>query len=127
MSADARARILSALKSSPAKPALQDPAPGLKADAGLDSVPLVDTFCAKVTEQTGIVCRAGSAEAAVQTLSEIFEAQGVSRAIVSTDPVISSLDLVPRACAKGLSLSSQAAYTDREAFRQAVFENADVG
>ena len=127
MSSDARAQILSALKASPARPAPQDPAPGLKVDAGLASHSLVDAFCSKVTEQTGIVCRAGGPQEATERLSEIFEAHGLSRAIASADPVISSLDLVPRGCARGLALSSQAAYTGREAFRQAVFENADAG
>lgn len=127
MPPDARTRILSALKAAPVRSAPPDPAPDLKADAGLESHRLVDTFCAKLAEQTGIVCRAGGPEEAAETLSEIFETHGLSRAVTSADPVITSLDLLQRGCAKGLALFSQSAYTEREAFRQAVFENADAG
>ena len=127
MPQDTRTRILSALKAAPVRSAPPDPAPDLKADAGLASGSLVDVFCSKVAEQTGIVCRASSPEAAVETLAEIFAAHGLGRAVTSADPVIRSLDLVPRGRGRGLALSSQSAYTDREAFRQAVFENADAG
>ena len=127
MPQDARTRILSALKAAPVRSAPPDPAPGLKAEAGQAGGSLVDVFGSKVTEQTGIVCRANGPEAAAETLAEIFETHGISRAIASTDPVIRSLDLVPRGCARGLALSSQSAYSGREAFRQAVFEEADAG
>jgi L-lactate dehydrogenase complex protein LldG len=126
MKNSARDEILARLeagsrRSIPPRPVL----PPLR-ELSLDLDGLITRFSENLTAQGGVVYRATDAQALLTTLWEILRAEGVRRAVLSSDDVVRSLDLPTWGRDKGLALVPVGAHKDQPAYREAVFQ-ADAG
>jgi L-lactate dehydrogenase complex protein LldG len=87
---------------------------------------LVNRFSQNLTLQGGVVHRATGTKALLKTLGDILLAEGVRRAVLSSDEAVRSLDLPTWGKDKGLALVPVRALKDQPAYREAVFQ-ADAG
>ena len=126
MKNSARDEILARLEAGSRRPV--PPRPGLPPlrELSLDREGLVSRFSESLTVQGGVVHRAAGTQALLTTLGDILLAEGVRRAVLSSDVVVRSLDLPAWGKDKGLALDPIEALKDRTSYREAVFQ-ADAG
>lgn len=122
-----RERILRALRMAPAKTVPGSPEGRVREVTAADGGGLADMFCGKLAEQTGLIYRSRGSGDAVSCLCGIFREHRIDSAVTSCDPVIEELDLVERGRREGLCLFVQNSFSERDAFREAVFDKADAG
>jgi len=128
MSNPTRDRILSRLyKAQSSAPPFNEPErPPLPAEQMAGEF-LVDSFKALIEAQGGCFERASGNDGVLKVLADVFNRKGISRAMASTDRVISELDLPKWAKQKGFTITTQKNYEDRSAFKRAVFTEVDAG
>ncbi|MBN1381451.1 MAG: lactate utilization protein [Deltaproteobacteria bacterium] len=127
MSQSAREEILAKLKAAPkAKPAGRPSMPPLT-ELSWDPDQLIANFMANLTAQTGVVHRVKDEIDAKAKLAEIAAEEGLTTVIVSTDAVVAPLNLTEWGKEKGIKVLTAKDYTDRDAYKDAVFMEAQAG
>lgn len=129
MSTDAREWILSRLKSAPGRGLglpQRPPLPPLS-NLGSDRARLLETFRQKLEVVKGEFHQVEDREALYAKLEELFQANGVRRAVAADDSVLAPLDLARWAAGIGVELRTPAGFADPTAFKEALFREADVG
>ncbi|MFW5874914.1 MAG: LutC/YkgG family protein [bacterium] len=127
MSSAAREQILDILRQSPAGRAIQGPARDQCRPEVPDEAGLIEAFCTRVAEQTGIVYEHDPEQDIGGTLARICREHGISTLISSRCRHLSAAGLPGAAENAGLNIATQADFTDRRKFTDAVFDNADAG
>ena len=129
MSNPTRDRILRRLyKAQSSAPPFNEPErPPLPAEQMAGGQLLVDRFKTLIEAQGGCFERASGNDGVLKVLADVFNRKGISRAMASTDSVISELDLPKWAKQKGFTITTQKNYEDRSAFKRAVFTEVDAG
>ena len=127
MAKTAREDILTKLKAAPVSaPGPRPHMPPLH-EMSWDREQMVDHFIHHFTTQTGVAARVKGKAAVVETLASICREEGIEILIKSTDPVVNDLDLLPWAEEAGLTLLDAGQFKGREAYKQAVFTQAQAG
>ncbi len=124
---NAREEILARLRSAPptsvpARPELP-PAKELALDAGQ----LVARFEEQLAAQGGIALRVADEAALLIKLEEILRQESVTRAMASTDAVLSPLGLEGWGRKAGIEILTPTAYSDRDDYTRAVFDQVQAG
>jgi L-lactate dehydrogenase complex protein LldG len=124
---NAREEILARLKSAPpasvpARPELP-PARELALDAGQ----LVARFEEQLAAQGGIAIPAADESALLVKLEEILHQEAVTRAIASTDAVLSPLGLEGWGRTVGIEIVTPPAFSDRDGYTRAAFDQVQAG
>jgi L-lactate dehydrogenase complex protein LldG len=88
---------------------------------------LVNRFAEMFTAETGIVYRAKDSDQALETLTEIAKQEGLKSVMVSTDIVVTSLDLPAWGNKNAVNVMSPKDFKGRDDFKDAVFDDADAG
>ncbi|MFW6011729.1 MAG: LutC/YkgG family protein [Desulfosalsimonas sp.] len=127
MTGSVRDQILEKLRNSPVGPQRREPDISRCRPEVPDKDGLVEAFCAKVAEQTGIVYEHDPAHNIGDTLARICREHGISRIVSSSDKNLSESGFPGAAENTGLEISTQADFPDRPSFTDAVFEHADAG
>ncbi len=127
MQSSIRDKILARLKGGDPGSLAPRPALPVMAEAGMDHDRLVDRFVDQLSAQAGIVHRPAGPSQFQDTLDRIFKSEAVSRAMVSTDAVLSSLNLHQWAQSAGYELVHSGSYADRQAYTRAVFDEVQIG
>lgn len=106
----------------PARP----PVPIL-AELGWGTETLIEKFTENLVLQTGVVHRVADRAGALEKLTEIARAEGWKAVMASTDDVLAPFDLAAWGRANGVEVLTAADFTDRDAFKDAVFDRVDAG
>lgn len=109
------------------RPFIESERPPTPAEQMADEQLLADRFKTLIEAQGGCLERASGNDEVLKVLADIFNRKGISRAMASTDRVISPLDLPGWAKETGFSITTQKNYEDRTAFKRAVFTEVDAG
>ncbi len=124
---NAREEILTRLKSVPpaAVPCRPDlpPARELTLDAGQ----LVARFEDQLAAQGGVAIRAADQAVLLTKLEEILRQEAVTRAMISTDAVLFPLALEDWGRQAGIEILTPTAYSDRDGYTRAVFDQVQAG
>lgn len=88
---------------------------------------LVDKFKACIEAQGSSFERAADDDGVLAVLADVFQREGISRAMASTDRIVAPLDLPGWANQAGFTINTQNDYEDRIAFKRAVFTEVDAG
>ncbi|MGQ9695765.1 MAG: LutC/YkgG family protein [Thermodesulfobacteriota bacterium] len=123
----AREEIIQKLKQAPAEPIAPRPVLPPLAELSMTQEELVKRFTERLVEETGIVYRVKNYAEALAQLTEIAQAENLKKVMVSTDEVISQLNLSSWAANKGIKLMTPLDYATRDSFKDAVFLEADAG
>lgn len=123
----AREEIIQKLKQAPAEPIAPRPVLPPLAELSMTQEELVKRFTERLVEETGIVYRVKNYAEALAQLTEIAQAENLKKVMVSTDEVISPLNLSSWASNKGIKLMTPLDYATRDSFKDAVFLEADAG
>ena len=127
MIVSAREHILSRLRSAPRKRTPpRPPIPPLR-ELAMEREALVRVFTENLESETGVVYRTKSRKGLLRKLGEVLGEEDVKRAIVTTDDVVAPLNLAGWGKKKGIAITTPADYPDREAFKDAVFLEAEAG
>ena len=128
MNDSTRDQILSRLykAQSTARQSIQPERPLLPADH-MDGELLVDRFKALLEAQGGCFERASGNDGVLEVLADVFNRKKISRAMATTDQVISPLDLPRWAKQTGFAITTQRNYEDRAAFKRDLFTEVDAG
>lgn len=127
MTGSVRDQILEKLRNSPAGPQHREPDILRCRPEVPDKDGLVEAFCAKVTDQTGIVYEHDPAFNIGDTLGRICGEHGISRIVSSCCRTLLKAGLPGAAENAGLEILTQADFSDRRAFTDAVFGYAEAG
>jgi L-lactate dehydrogenase complex protein LldG len=127
MPSDARKEILSRLRSAPRRGVPPRPALPPLPDLSFDRERMIDKFSSDLTALAGSVHRVRSRPEALDRLTEVAREEDLTRVVVSSDPLIASLDLADWGRRTGIRVFSAADYGDRDSFRRAVFDEAQAG
>lgn len=123
----AREEILKKLKTAGKKAVPSRPdMPGLN-ELSLTGEELVAKFTREVTAQSGVVHRVEDKRSALARLTAIVQAEGISTVMVSTDDVVTALNLPAWGRKIGVKVLNSRDFTDRDSFKCAVFEKAQAG
>jgi len=123
----ARNEILKRLKAAPKKNIPIRPfLPPLK-EASLGKEGLVNKFSEMFTAETGIVYRTKNNDQALEKLTEIAKQEGLKSVMVSTDNVVTSLDLPAWGNKTGVKVMSPKDFKGRDDFKDAVFDRVEAG
>lgn len=123
----AREEIIQKLKQAPAEPIAPRPVLPPLAELSMTQEELVKRFTERLVEETGIVYRVKNYAEASAQLTEIAQAENLKKVMVSTDEVISQLNLSSWAANKGIKLMTPLDFATRDSFKDAVFLEADAG
>jgi L-lactate dehydrogenase complex protein LldG len=128
MTEQTRDLILSRLTGAPkSAPPQSRPKLAPMAEMSMTAEQLVQRFRERLEAQTGILKRAAGNVGVREALAQVFQEENLSRAIASTDEVISGLNLPEWAAARGFTITTQRDYPDRTSYKKAVFTQADAG
>lgn len=117
---NARAEILARLRAAPREAvAVRPPRPRLS-ECALDRAQMIERFTAELTAQTGIVHRLADIRDIPPLLAEIARSENVTTVMAATDGI--PLDLQAWAATNGVAVLKPNDFSDREAFREAVFQ-----
>jgi L-lactate dehydrogenase complex protein LldG len=123
----AREEILSKLKAADKKSAPPRPdMPPLK-ELSLNGEELIAKFIEEITAQTGVVHRAQDKHSTLSTLTAIVQAEGISTVMVSSDDVVSDLNLPAWGRKNGVNVLNSRDFSGRDRFTHAVFDEAQAG
>jgi len=100
--------------------------PPLK-EVSLGKEELINRFSEMFTAETGIVYRVKSNEQALEKLTEIAKQEGLKGVMVSTDKVLTCLDLPAWGNKMGVKVMSPKDFKGRDDFRDAVFDGVEAG
>lgn len=88
---------------------------------------LVDRFSEMLQAQTVAVHHVKNEEAAKRKLAEILKEEKIRFAVVSTDAVVSPMNLPEWGKALEVEIKTPGDYADRESFKNAIFNDAEAG
>ncbi|MDO9516214.1 MAG: lactate utilization protein C [Syntrophales bacterium] len=127
MEQNAREDILGRLKEVP-KTAME-PRPDMPPlrELSLDREQMIATFIEKLTLEEGVVYRVSDGREAVARLTEIAAGEGLQKVMISTDKVVSPLDLPAWGKERGIAVLTPRDFDDRDSFRDAVFDEVQAG
>lgn len=127
MSRQAREQILRKLKAAPQKDAAPRPTVPPLNELSWDEEEMIRRFTENLAEQTGVVYRVKDYAEAADKLAEIARAEQITKVIVSTDDVVTSMDLPSWGWENGIEVLQPQAFEDRYSFKHAAFEEAQAG
>lgn len=127
MTQQARQDILKKLTSAPKVETKARPIIPPLPDLSLKREELVVRFTENLTEQTGVLYRVKDADEVKAKLKEIAVGENLKTVMVSTDPVITPLNLPAWGRGVGIEVLTASNFTDREAYREAVFNKVQAG
>ena len=127
MTQKARQEILEKLKNAPEVPTRRRPSLPPLPELSFNQEELIARFSENLTEQTGILHRVKNGDEAKTKLAEIAIRENLNTIMVSTDSVIAPLNLSDWGKDVGLKVLSANDFTDREAYREAVFNQVQAG
>jgi L-lactate dehydrogenase complex protein LldG len=127
MSKEAREEILRKLRAAPQTEVAPRPTVPPLNELSWDEEEMIRRFTENLTEQTGSVYRVKDYSAAADKLAEIAAAEQITKVIVSTDDVVTSMDLPSWGRAHGVEVLQPQSFEDRYAFKRAAFEQAQAG
>lgn len=115
------------MRSAPAsEPVTRPDLPPLR-ELAWDREKAIEKFAENVALQTGVVLRAGDYQTAADSLTQIARQEGLRKVVASTDEAIRPLDLRRWGEKNGVEVFTASDYSDREAYRNAVFRQAQAG
>ncbi len=127
MEQTARDEILQKLKAAPKQDVAPRPDPPLLRELSLTLEEMIAKFTERLVEETGVVYRVQNKEEALERLTEIVRAEGLKKVMASTDDVVSTLDLKAWGKKNDVQVMNPQDFSDRESFRDAVFDEAQAG
>jgi L-lactate dehydrogenase complex protein LldG len=127
MPSNVRDEILAKLKAAP-KVSIppRPPRPKLR-EHTLTGEAVIEKFSRTLVEETGVVYRVKTAEEVHARLAQIASEEGLKKVMASDDDVIASLNLRAWGEKNRIQVATPKDYPDRDAFRDAVFDQADAG
>ena len=96
-------------------------------EMSLNRSQMVEQFIDRLKTQTAETHLVKDKITALDTLASILREEGIQYAMISTDTVITSMDLGGWAKDRGLTIKTRHDFQDREAFKDAIFTQADAG
>jgi L-lactate dehydrogenase complex protein LldG len=123
----ARNEIMGRLKAAPKTTIPVRPSMPPLEEVSLGKEELVDRFAEMFTAETGIVYRAKNNDQALETLTEIAKREGLKSVMVSTDTVVTALDLPAWGEQTGVKVLSPKDFDGRNDFKDAVFDGVEAG
>ena len=127
MTDQVRHRILQRLQGAERKNVAARPTLPLPREHHLDAARLKDQFMAQFEAQGGVCYPVADRGALHDRLAAIFKAEGINRAMATTDHVLLPLDLVRWGERSGVSVVMPSDYPDRRGFTRAVFDEVQAG
>jgi L-lactate dehydrogenase complex protein LldG len=127
MTDQVRQRILQRLQRAERKNVAARPTLPLPREHHLDAAQLKDQFMAQFEAQGGTCFSVADRDALHDRLAAIFRAEGITRAMATTDPVLRPLDLVRWGQHNGMSVVTPPDDADRRGFTRAVFDDVQAG
>ncbi|MCP4754518.1 MAG: hypothetical protein GY866_26855 [Proteobacteria bacterium] len=127
MTQGSRDTILSELKKIEPATLPERPPKTPQVDYPSDTDGLVRTFTEFLAPTTGVVCRVKNKAAALKPLQEIEVAEGIKTVMTTNDEVVMDLKLKDWGIANDVKVLEAGDYTERNRFKQAVFQEADAG
>jgi len=127
MSPTVRDEILDKLKAAPKATMAARPYVPPLTELSLDREQLLANFIQNLTAQTGIVHQVKNAEEATAKLVEICAEEGLKILMASMDAVVAPLDLPAWGKEKGIKVLTAKDFADRDAYKDAVFTEAQAG
>ncbi len=124
---NARNEILGRLKAAPKTKIPVRPFMPLPEEIALGRDELINRFIEMFTAETGIVYRAKNNDQVLETLTEIVKREGLKSVMVSTDKVVTSLDLPVWGNTVGVRVISPGDFKGRDDFKDAVFDGVEAG
>jgi L-lactate dehydrogenase complex protein LldG len=124
---NARDEILGRLKAAPKTKIPVRPFIPLLDEIALGKDELVNRFAEMFTAETGIVYRAKNNDQALETLTEIAKQEGLKSVMVSTDTVVTALNLPAWGEQSGVKVMSHKDFVGRNDFKDAVFDGVEAG
>jgi L-lactate dehydrogenase complex protein LldG len=127
MGQSARDEILEKLRAAP-KTAVS-PRPGIPPlkELSLTAEERIKKFADTLVEETGIVHRVKDNAEALERLAQVAREEGLKCVMASTDDVLTPLDLPAWGKKNDVQVMTPRDFTDRNAFRDAVFDRAQAG
>jgi L-lactate dehydrogenase complex protein LldG len=123
----ARNEIIGRLKAAPKTKIPVRPLTPLLEEVALGKDALVNRFVEIFMAETGIVYRAQNNNQVLETLTEIVKQEGLKGVMVSTDTVVTSLDLPVWGNKIGVKVMSPRDFSGRDDFKDAVFDGVEAG
>jgi L-lactate dehydrogenase complex protein LldG len=124
---NARDEIMGRLKAAPkTKIPVRPSMPPLE-EVSLGKEELVNRFAEMFTAETGIIYRAKNNDQALETLTEIAKREGLKSVMVSTDTVVTALDLPAWGEKSGVKVMNPRGFKGRDDFKDAVFDGVEAG
>ena len=127
MSKEAREEILRKLQAAPKIETAPRPAVPQLNELSWDEEEMIRRFTENLVEQTGSVHRVGDYAAAADKLGEIASAERIKKVIVSSDDVVTSMDLPSWGRKHGVEILQSREFEDRYSFKRSAFEEAEAG
>ena len=127
MEQSAREEILRKLKAAPKKGIRSRPVLPPLRELSQTKEELIEKFTKNLVEETGVVHRVPDNQAALDKLTEIIQAEGMKKVMVSTDDVVAPLDLPAWGKRNNVQVMTPKDFPDRNSFRDAVFNEAEAG
>jgi len=127
MELSAREEIMARLKEIPkAAVAARPHMPPLR-ELTLSREEMITKFIEELVLQEAIVHRVKNNDEVLTKLSEIATSEGLKYVIFSTDEIIAPLGLAAWGKERGITVRTSSEFPGREAFKKAVFQEADAG
>jgi len=103
--------------------------PGLPAlhEDHLDTAQLRERFTTQFEAQGGVCCPVADWTALYARLSEIFQAEGITRTMAAEDDVLTPLNLGQWGQRSGVAVVTPTSFQDRTAYTRAVFDQVQAG
>ena len=106
----------------PARPFMPPPQ-----EVSLGKEELINRFAEMLRAETGLVYRAKNKTQTLEKLTEIARQEGLKSVMVSTDDVVTALDLPAWGNRSGVKVMSAKDFKGRDDFKDAVFDRVDAG
>jgi len=127
METSVRDEILAKLKAAPkAEVPTRPPLPPYQT-LSMDREQLIAEFTARLAEEAVVVRRVKDFQEALDRLTVVAAEEGLRKVMISTDDVISRLDLVAWGQKNGIQVMTPHDFPDRNSYRDAVFDQAQAG
>lgn len=127
MEQNAREEILGKLKRASRSDIPSRPDMPPLSELALSREEMIAKFTEELVLQEAVVHRVKDADAVLKKLAEIVASEELKRVIVSTDDIIAPLDLPSWGKEQGIAVHASQDFIDRNAFKDAVFQEADAG
>jgi len=127
MSSRVRDEILAKLKAGPKVPIPPRPPKPKLHEHSLTGEAVLEKFSKALLEETGMVYRVKNSEEVLQKLLEIAYEERLKKVMVSNDEVTAPLNLKDWGQKHDIVVMTPKDYSDRNSFRDAVFDQADAG